>query len=241
MLLLAALSGDVRAVFALATVPGVLAVVLLQFAVEEPSRPASGAARRMLPRWGDMRALAAPFWVVTALGAVFTLARFSEAFLILRAQQLGLPLALVPTVLIVMNLVFSLVSTPAGSLSDRIDRRLVLAAGLMALIAADLVLAGVASVAGALAGAALWGLHMGLSQGLLSALVADTAPPQLRGTAFGLFHFSTGIATFLASVIAGAAWETAGPSATFWIGASLASAALVVLLGLLWRRPSTGA
>ncbi len=235
--LLAALAGDVRAVFALATLPGVAAVVVLQFAVDEPERAVRGPARRALPRWSEIRALAAPFWIVTALGAVFTLARFSEAFLVLRAQQLGLSLTLVPAVLIVMNVVFALVSTPAGSLSDRIDRRLVLASGLAVLIVADLVLANASNVAGALAGAALWGLHMGLSQGLLAALVADTAPPERRGTAFGLFHLSTGVATFLASVVAGLAWESAGPGATFKIGAGLASAALVGVRAIVWRTP----
>jgi MFS family permease len=235
--LLAAFAGDVRSVFALATLPGALAVAVLQIAVHEPSRPAAGGARRALPRWSEIRTLAAPFWIVTGLGAVFTLARFSEAFLVLRAQQLGLELALVPLVLVVMNVAYSLVSTPAGSLSDRMDRRLVLAAGLATLIAADLVLAAAATLTAALAGAALWGLHMGLSQGLLAALVADTAPRELRGTAFGLFNLSCGAATFLASMVAGAAWESAGPSATFLIGAGFAGVALAGLLVLIRRRP----
>jgi MFS family permease len=164
---------------------------------------------------------------------VFTLARFSEAFLVLRAQEVGLPVALVPVVMIAMNLVYSLVSTPAGGLSDRVDRRLILAGGLVSLIGADLVLALFSSIAGALTGAGLWGLHMGLSQGLFAAMVADTAPTRLRGTAFGFFHLVSGVALFLASVIAGALWQTVGSEATFLCGAALAATALA---GLLWHR-----
>jgi MFS family permease len=244
--LLAALSGNVRAVFALATLPGALAVAVLWLAVVEPPRaaaagPGGGGARAALPRWSEIRTLGRAFWIVASLGAVFTLARFSEAFLILRAQQAGLPITLVPAVLIVMNVVYSIAATPAGSLSDRIDRRLVLAAGLVTLVAADLVLAGFGNVAGALAGAALWGLHMGLSQGLLAALVADTAPERLRGTAFGLFNLGTGVATFLASLLAGLLWDHVGPGATFVAGAALAGAALAGLLVLIWTVPSGAA
>ncbi len=174
---------------------------------------------------------------MVGIGLVFALGRFSEAFLVLRAREAGLPLALVPVVMIVMNLVYAAVATPAGGLSDRMDRRLVLSAGLAALIAADLVLARFGSIAGALTGAGLWGLHMGLTQGLFAALVADTAPGNLRGTAFGLFNLASGVALFLASLLAGGLWDRLGSAATFRCGAVFAGLALAGLLGLVWRRP----
>ena len=205
-------------------------MLLLLLGVEEP-RDARRAAEP-LPRFErrSLRAFGPGLWAVIALAAVFGLARFSEAFLVLRAQEVGLPLAWVPLVLIAMNLVYAAVSTPAGELSDRVDRRLVLAGGLAALIGADLVLAGVDSVAGALAGAALWGLHMGATQGLFAALVADEAPAALRGTAFGLFHLVSGGALFLASLLAGVLWQHFGSAASFRSGAALAGVALVGLL-----------
>jgi MFS family permease len=233
--LLAGLGLGIRSVFLLASLPALNSVAVLPLAVEEPPRPEKPREDRPRFRLEELRALAAPFWEVVAIGAVFTLARFSEAFLVLRASELGLSLGLVPLVLVAMNAVYSGVSTPAGALSDLVDRRLLLAASLVALIAADLVLAGFGSIAGALVGAALWGLHMGLSQGLLAAMVADTAPERLRGTAFGLFHLVTGVATFLASVLAGLLWEGVGAGATFVWGAALAGIALVALLARVRR------
>jgi MFS family permease len=236
--LFVALDGDIRTVFAIAIVPGVIAVMLLVLGVEEPR----GATRETVEpaRLGgrDLRSLTAPFWAVVAIGALFTLARFSEAFLILRAREVGLPVALVPVVMIAMNLVYAAVSTPAGGLSDRIDRRLVLAAGLASLIVADLVLACFGSIAGVLAGAGLWGLHMGLSQGLFAAMVADTAPKALRGTAFGLFNLVSGVALFLASLLAGLLWEGFGSAATFLCGAAFSGVALAGLLVLVSRDAS---
>jgi MFS family permease len=234
IVLLRAFHGDMRAVFAVAIAPAAIAVLLLALGVEEPARPARHEGEPVQLGARRLRSLGAPFWIVVALGAVFTLARFSEAFLVLRAQQVGLPLGLVPLVMIAMNLVYAAVSTPAGGLSDRVDRRRVLAGGLASLIAADAVLARFGSAAGVLIGAGLWGLHMGLTQGLFAAWVADTAPLRLRGTAFGLFHLVSGAALFLASLLAGALWEASGPAATFLAGAALAGAALAGLLGLLW-------
>jgi MFS family permease len=233
--LLAALNGDLRSVFALAAIPGAIAVALLVLGVEEPTRETSPAAQPLRLRASDLRLLSGPFWLVVALGAVFTLARFSEAFLVLRAQEVGLPIPLVPLVMIAMNLVFALVATPAGGLSDRVDRRLVLSGGLASLICADLVLAYFGSVGGALAGAALWGLHMGLTQGLFAAMVADAAPQNLRGTAFGLFNLVTGVGLLFASLLAGFLWESFGSAATFLCGAGLAGFALIGLLSLVWR------
>jgi MFS family permease len=235
LVLLAGFGADVRTVFAVAIAPGALAVLLLVLGVEEPADAPKPAAEPTGPGDLELRALPAPFWAVVAIGAVFTLARFSEAFLVLRAREVGLPLAFVPAVLIAMNLVYAASSTPAGDLSDRIDRRLVLASGLASLVAADLVLAGSGSIAGALAGAGLWGLHMGLSQGLFAAMVADTAPARLRGTAFGLFDLVSGAALFFASLLAGALWENFGSAAAFLCSAALAAAALAGLLVLVRR------
>jgi MFS family permease len=232
-----AVFGDLRAVFAVAIIPGAIAVTLLVLGVEEPNRPAPDPSNRAPFMRTAVRSLGASYWAVAGIGVVFTFARFSEAFLILRAREVGLPLAWIPAVLIAMNFVYAIASTPAGALSDRIDRRLVLAGGLAALVAADLVLAGSQSVAGALIGAGLWGLHMGLSHGLFAALVADTAPVDLRGTAFGLFGLLSGAALVVASSLAGALWERFGSAATFECGAAFAGVALAGLLALVWRRP----
>jgi MFS family permease len=235
LVLLAALHGDVRGVFAAAIVPGVIAVLLLVFFVEEPRRGTTGASEPLRLTVRELRSLGSPFWGVVAIGMALTVARFSEAFLVLRAQEVGLPLAVLPLVMVVMNLVYAVAAVPAGDLSDRVDRRLVLAVGLAMLIAADLVLAFVGSVAGALAGAALWGLHMGLSQGLFAALVADTAPRSLRGTAFGIFYLVSGAATFLASLLAGFLWQSFGSAAAFLSGAAWSAGALAGLLVLVRR------
>lgn len=236
IVLLIALTGDLRAVFAVATVPAALAVGLLVFGVEEPARARDRVRPSMPLRRSELARLTRTFWWVVGLATVFTLARFSEAFLVLRAQEVGLPLVWVPLVMLAMNAVYALVSAPAGGLSDRIDRRRVLVGGLVALICADLVLAGVGSVGGVLLGAGLWGLHMGLTQGLFAAMVADAAPRDLRGTAFGLFHLATGVALLAASGLAGWLWQTFGSVATFGCGAAFAGVALVGLLAGMRRR-----
>jgi MFS family permease len=173
------------------------------------------------------------YWLVVALGAVFTLARFSEAFLILRAQDVGLAIGYVPVIMIVMNVVYSLFAYPAGAAADRISARTLLLMGLGILVIADIVLAIAASPGVALFGAAFWGLHMALTQGLLAKLVADTAPADLRGTAFGIFNLVTGGALLLASVIAGALWSMFGASATFIAGAAFAA---IAAIGLFFYR-----
>lgn len=181
----------------------------------------------------ELRRLSAPYWTVVAIAVVFTLARFSEAFLILRAQSVGLAIALIPAVLVVMNVFYALSSYPAGVLSDNGSRMKVLVIGLLLLVTADLVLALTPGLIGVAVGVMLWGLHMGFSQGLLSALVADTAPPELRGTAFGMFNLMTGLALLAASIIAGTLWDAVGPQATFLAGAGFAT---VALLGLVLSR-----
>lgn len=234
--LMALLANDIRKVYAWAVVPAAIAVVLLVLGVEDP-KPKAGQPLRPAPiRPSQIRDMGRPFWAVVGVGVVFTMARFSEAFLVLRAQDVGLAVALVPVVMVVMNIVYSVVSTPAGSLSDRIDRRLLLAVGLGVLVAADAVLALVPNVAGVLTGVALWGLHMGLTQGVLAALVADAAPENLRGTAFGLFNLATGVTLLAASALAGLLWADLGAPATFAAGGAFAALAALGLLAVI-RRP----
>jgi MFS family permease len=207
-----------RAVFWVAVLPAFLSLALILFAVNEPEhRDGKKAAGNPL-NMAAMRQLGAVYWRVVAVGIVFTLARFSEAFLILRAQNVGLHAMWVPAVLVVMNVVYALSAYPAGALSDRINRTGLLALGLAFLAGADLALALLPNLAGVTIGVVLWGLHMGFTQGLFAALVADTAPSALRGTAFGYFNLFTGIATLAASIIAGALWDAFGPAGTFLAG-----------------------
>jgi len=224
-----------RAVFWIAVVPAFIALALMVFGVEEPQRNADGISRARL-RLADAGCLSAAFWAVTAVAAVLALARFSEAFLILKAHAVGLSTALVPAVLVVMNVAYALSAYPAGALSDRIGRRGLLLTGVGLLILADLILAFAGSLPWVAAGTAIWGLHMGFTQGLLATLVADTAPEDLRGTAFGAFNFVSGIAMLLASVIAGALWDGYGPRTTFLAGAAVTSVAFGGLAAIHWRR-----
>ena len=221
-------ANDFRAVFWVAVVPGLLAVAVLAWGVHEPERHSASQRTNPIQR-RLLRQLGPAFWSVVGLGALFTLARFSEAFLVLRAHQLGVPLALVPLVMVAMNLVYAASAYPLGMLADRMPHRQLLGAGLVLLIAADALLASTQGWPLLLAGVALWGLHMGMTQGLLAAMVAATAPPDLRGTAYGMFNLVSGVAMLAASVVAGWAWDRLGPAATFWTGAVFAAACLVVL------------
>ena len=229
-------ANDMRAVFWWAIVPGLAAVALLFFGVEEVAEKSAKAESKHPPiTIRSAGELGPAFWAVTAIGGVFALARFSEAFLVLRAQNVGLSIALAPLIMIVMSVVYAAISGPVGALSDRIGRYGLMGSGLAVLVVADLVFALWSSVTGAFVGAALWGVHMGLTQGLLSALVADTAPDHLRGTAFGVFNLVGGVAALLASLVAGVLWDTIGPGATFLLGAVFAAAALAGL-GIYQRR-----
>lgn len=221
-------ANDFRAIFWLAVIPGVLSVVVLVFGVREPEQPA--AAPRVNPlRRDSLRQLPPAFWWVVGIGALFTLARFSEAFLVLRAQQGGLALAWVPLVLIVMNVVYSAAAYPLGKLADTASHRMLLIAGLALLVAADLALALADHGVLLWAGIALWGLHMAMTQGLLAAMVAHTAPPALRGTAFGAFNLASGLALLVASGLAGWLWDRFGGASTFLAGAAISLAAIAVL------------
>jgi MFS family permease len=224
------LANNIRAVLWVAIVPAFLAVLLLVWGVEEPERTVAAKSGVSPIHWRDAKRLRGEFWLVAALGCIFTLARFSEAFLILLAQHVGFGIALVPAVMIVMNVVYAVSAYPAGRLSDTLSYRMLLLAGLLVLVAADVVLATASSVAMVLAGAALWGLHMGATQGLFSKLVAGAAPAELRGTAFGAYNLVTGVSMLLASVIAGGLWASLGPSATFFAGAGFSAAAAFGLL-----------
>ena len=224
-------ANDFRAVFWVAVVPGVLAVALLLFGVHEPERPAGqAAAKRSNPiTRQNLKRLGAPYWWVVGIGAVFTLARFSEAFLVLRAQQGGMAIALVPLVMVAMNVVYAVTAYPFGKLSDRVSHAKLLAAGLVVLIAADLVLASSNHWAVVLGGVALWGVHMGMTQGLLATMVANTAPADLRGTAYGFFNLMSGLALLVASGLAGLVWDQFGAAYTFYAGAVFCVLALIAL------------
>lgn len=229
-------ANDIKAVLWVAVIPAFIAVFLLIVGVQEPESPGHASADRNHLTLSDAKRLSPRYWLVVALGAVFTLARFSEAFLILRARDVGLAVGYVPVIMIVMNVVYSIFAYPAGAAADRISARTLLLMGLGALVIADIVLAIAASPGIALLGSAFWGLHMALTQGLFSKLVADTAPADLCGTAFGIFNLVSGGAVLLASVIAGSLWSMFGASATFIAGALFAALAAT---GLILYRPQT--
>jgi MFS family permease len=229
-ILMAATADNFRVVFWVAAVPAFVAVTLLLVGVREPAAAHKTRDARAPLHTSELRQLGGSYWWLVIVASVLTLARFSEAFLLLRAQSVGLAVALVPLVLIVMNVAYALSAYPAGYLSDRMDRRRLVALGALVLIASDIVLARATGIAHALLGAVLWGLHMGLTQGLLAALVNDTAPARLRGTAFGIFNLAGGAAMLVASVLAGWLWARYGAAATFYAGALFT---LVAFGGLL--------
>jgi MFS family permease len=239
VLLMLIFAGDLRTVLWFAVIPAVLAVAVLVFGVQEPARvaPASSAsapAATARPPIGlaDLRRLPPRYWSAVALGAAFVVARFPEAFLIVRGHEVGLASAWVPILLVAMNVVYAASAYPAGAASDRFGTRGLLFAGLVVLAAAHACLASIDGVAGVMAGAAAWGLHLGLTQGLLARLVADAVPVDLRGSAFGVFGLVTGIATLAGGLLAGLLWDAAGARLTFAAGAVLA---IVTAIGLACR------
>ncbi|TBW53326.1 MFS transporter [Marinobacter halodurans] len=220
-----------RAVFWIAVIPAVVSVLVLLVMVKEPRHDTRHREPRMPLRRRELRKLGSNYWWIVVIATVFTLARFSEAFLVLRAQDAGLAVMFIPLVLVIMSFTFSLSAYPVGILADRTDRPTLLAIGLILLVVADLVLAHATTVVGVGIGVALWGLHMGFTQGLLATLVSDTAPPELRGTAFGLFNLVIGLALLAASTVAGALWDITGPQNTFLAGALFATIALAFVVG----------
>ena len=229
VLFMSLMANNFRAVFWIAFIPGVIAVLLLVLFVKEVAPrekhvPTSPLHRAEIPRLGSA------YWRVLGVGVIFTLAKFSEAFLMLRAEDIGLAPNLVPLMLVILSLVFALGAYPVGVLSDRIGRHGLLLLGLGILIAADLVLAFSSNIYWVFTGAGLWGLHLAFTQGLFSALIADTSPVEVRGTAYGIFGLVTGIAVFIASVFAGWLWDEYGAYATFVAGAVLSALALMGFL-----------
>lgn len=228
--LMLVLAGDFRAVFWVAVIPGMLSVVLLVVGIRESER-AAGAPRPGNPlRLRVLSQLSPAYWWVVIAGGVFTLARFSEAFLLLRAQQQGLPDTYAPAVLVLMNVVFAVTAYPMGRLADRVNPIMLLGAGLGVLVVADLVLAGANGLPATALGVALWGLHMGMTQGVLAAMVAGSSPAHLRGTAFGFFNLVSGISMLIASVLAGFLWDGYGAPVTFYAGAAFAVAAFLLFV-----------
>jgi len=242
--LMVILSSNFRAVFWIAAIPGLIAAVIVLLAVREPKLTAATKAYQPLRRQ-DIGRLGASYWLTLTVGAVFNLARFSEAFLLLRAQQMGVASAAVPLILVLMNLMYALTAYPAGYLSDRIGPAGLMAIGLTALIAANLSLFAANTGAATALGAVLWGLHLGFTQGVMSAMIASVAPETMRGTAFGIFGLVSGLAVLGASLMAGGLWKLWGPEATFLTGGCIAAVALIGFLALttmgrrsLKRRPN---
>ena len=224
------LVNDIRSVLWIAVIPAFVAVALLVFGVREPGHIGTKDGARVPVSFADMKQLSLRYWYIVLLGAVFMLARFSEAFMILRAQDVGLPMGYVPVVFIVMNVVYAATAYPAGVLSDRISARILLAGGLAVLVAADVFLAFAASPTALLLGAGCWGIHLGLTQGLFARLVANSTPAALRGTAFGIFNLVSGCGLLVASLLAGVLWTEYGAPATFLAGAGFAALAAIGLL-----------
>jgi MFS family permease len=231
------LASDIRAVLWAATVPALVAVLVILRYVREPDTARAAGSRKPVWRWSELGNLPRVYWIAVALATLLGLARFSEAFLLLRASELGLAAALVPLTLMAMNLAYAASAWPAGVLSDRVGRKPLLGLGIALLVAADVLLAIASTPWLAALGAIVWGLHLGASQGLLAAMVADSAPAALRGSAFGMLHFAGGLAALAASLVAGVLWTSLGAAASFGAAAVFASGAMVVLLALPDRKP----
>lgn len=224
-----------RFVFTMAMIPAAIVILVIVFAVKEPAILATRKRRPFPLNGSQLKQLNRYFWLVTIFSAIMTLARFSDAFLILRAGSLGLSAAYAPVILIVMNVVFSLSSWPAGILADKSGRIIPMLAGAVMLVFADIVLARADSIPLLFLGASLWGLHMGLTQGVVTAMVADEAPEHLRGTAFGMFNLISGVAILASSVIAGWLWQEYGPAFTFYAGALFCTLSVAGFASLRYR------
>ena len=230
--LMALLADNIRAVFWFAVIPAFIAVAFLLWGVKEPARTQPDGKAQAPIKLNDLKRLGSAYWWIVLVGGALTLARFSEAFLLLRAEDIGLSITLIPLVLVVMNVVYALSAYPAGYLSDRLQRHTLIGAGFIVLIVADLILALATNIWQVMIGVVFWGLHMGLTHGVLAALVADTSPPELRGSAFGMFNLVSGICLLFASLIAGGLWDRYGAPVPFYAGAIFASIALCGLVGI---------
>lgn len=236
VLLMPLFSNDIRMVLWAATVPAVLCVLLLALGLREPAASGEKEAGPAPAGIESYARLSASFWFVVIIGALFTMARFSDAFLVLKALHAGLPVGYVPLVMVVMNLVYSGVSYPAGIMADRFGSRRQLASGIALLLTANLILSAASRPLAVMAGVIFWGAHLGFTQGILSKLVADSAPSEMLGTAFGVFNLASGIAVLLSSLIAGTLWQLLGAQYTFFAGALFA---LLAGAGLaLFRSPA---
>jgi len=230
MLLLYLYNDNLKAVLWFAVAPAALTVILILTGIQEP-KPNIGQTHFRSPlKLNNLSLFKISYWRIVIIGAIFTLARFSEAFLVLKAQQSGLSFTLVPLAMVVMSLFYALSAYPAGALSDSINKHHVLSIGLILLILADLVLAQAKMPYTVLLGVSLWGLHMGFTEGVLASLVAGSTPQELKGSAFGLFNFVSGLFALLASVFAGWLWEHHGAQQTFYASAGFASLAFILIL-----------
>ena len=223
-------ANDIRTVLWVAVIPAFIAVAILAIGVKEPETQRPAKEARTPIRIRDIRYVGSAYWQLVGIAGVLTLARFSEAFLLLKAQATGLPIALVPAVMVVMNIVYAFAAYPAGILSDSINRKTLLLIGVTFLLAADIAIGFSNSLWTLALGVSLWGLHMGFTQGLLATMVTDTTPQELRGTAYGVYNLVCGIAMLLSSVIAGVLWDKYGSSVTFFTGAAFTAMALIGLL-----------
>ncbi|GGU52568.1 MFS transporter [Pseudomonas laurentiana] len=231
ILLMTVFAGAISSVLWFAVIPAALAVGLLLVGIREPAHEGGERHFRAPLRMASLRQFSSAYLWVVAIGAAFSLARFSEAFLILRAQQAGFAATWVPLVMVVMAGFYMVSAYPVGKWSDRVSRTALLSMSLVLLILADLVLAYAQGTWAMMAGVALWGLHMGFSQGTLATLVADTTPADLKGTAFGVFNLVGGLALLLASVIAGWLWQAYGAAMAFYAGAVFSALSLLLLFG----------
>lgn len=221
VLLMLFFSGGIRAAMWVAVIPAVLAVIVIAMLVREPEQ--KQATVREPFDWGKARELPGRYWLIVTVGAIFTAARFSDSFLVLRARDVGLSATYAPMIIVVLSCIYAAGSYPAGAAADRVSPRTLLLVGLSFLIAADLVIGLGHSILPVFVGGALWGCHLALTQGVFSKIVAEFTPSDLRGTGFAIFDLGRGIAFVIANTVAGYWWKASGPSATFFSAAAFAT------------------
>jgi MFS family permease len=236
--LMAAFASDIRMVFWVAVIPAAASFLLAWLALREPEQQLAPLTNS--PLFAGFRDLGKDTRRLLAVGFLFTLARFSEGFLILKGIEIGLSEAMSPLTLAMFNLAFVALAYPAGALSDRVRPKMLLIAGMVMLIAGNLILAKTESFSGLVAGVALWGAHMAFTQGIFARMIADSAPADLRATSFGAFWFVSGLGGLAASLAAGLLWDRDGSAATFLTSALVAGAAVAMLSLLPDETPRPG-